>query len=177
MVIKYITTYPFNGAESFLRSCQSLTYPRTSQYFMEPEGSLSCSQEPSTGPNTHNFENECPSLTLCNWDINWLHEKNMADLVFNIERTVSRPTICDSHEIMIILSRFRDDHRRGLDTLQFTVTHVHTHALVFCLLEPPIVVAWYRTLLMEILHLPCSCRYCPTNIPQLSSCQLPALNW
>jgi hypothetical protein len=29
---------------------QSLSYSRISQHFMEPEGSLRCSQEPSTGP-------------------------------------------------------------------------------------------------------------------------------
>jgi hypothetical protein len=39
-----------HGAEPFLRSCQLCSYSRTSQYFMEPEGSLPCSQEPTTGP-------------------------------------------------------------------------------------------------------------------------------
>jgi hypothetical protein len=38
------------GAEPFLRSCKLCSYSRTSQHFMEPEGSLLCSQEPSTGP-------------------------------------------------------------------------------------------------------------------------------
>jgi hypothetical protein len=38
------------GAEPFLRSCQLCIHSRTSQHFMEPEGSLPCSQEPSTGP-------------------------------------------------------------------------------------------------------------------------------
>jgi hypothetical protein len=37
---------PTHGAEPFLRSRHS----RTSQHFMEPKGSLSRSQEPSTGP-------------------------------------------------------------------------------------------------------------------------------
>jgi hypothetical protein len=37
-------------AEPFLRSCHLCSYSRTSQHFMEPEGSLPCSQEPSTGP-------------------------------------------------------------------------------------------------------------------------------
>jgi hypothetical protein len=41
-----ILTY---GAEPFLRSCQFCSHSRTSQHFMEPEGSLPCSQEPSTG--------------------------------------------------------------------------------------------------------------------------------
>jgi hypothetical protein len=39
-----------HGAEPFLRSCQLCSYSRTSQHFMEPQGSLSCSREPSTGP-------------------------------------------------------------------------------------------------------------------------------
>jgi hypothetical protein len=39
-----------HGAEPFLRSRQLCSYSRTSQNFMEPEGSLPCSQEPSTGP-------------------------------------------------------------------------------------------------------------------------------
>jgi hypothetical protein len=39
-----------HGAEPFLRSCQWCSYSRTSQHFMEPETSLPCSQEPSTGP-------------------------------------------------------------------------------------------------------------------------------
>jgi hypothetical protein len=43
----YLLTY---GAEPFLRSCQLCSYSRTSQHFKEPEGSLPCSQEPSTGP-------------------------------------------------------------------------------------------------------------------------------
>jgi hypothetical protein len=33
-----------------LRSRQLCSYSRISQHFMEPEGSLPCSQEPSTGP-------------------------------------------------------------------------------------------------------------------------------
>jgi hypothetical protein len=33
-----------------LRSCQLCSHSRTSQHFMEPEGSWPCSQEPSTGP-------------------------------------------------------------------------------------------------------------------------------
>jgi hypothetical protein len=36
--------------EPFLRSCQLWSYSRTSQQFKEPEGSLPCSQEPSTSP-------------------------------------------------------------------------------------------------------------------------------
>jgi hypothetical protein len=39
-----------HGAEPFLRSCQLCSYWRTSQQFMESEGSLKYSQEPSTGP-------------------------------------------------------------------------------------------------------------------------------
>jgi hypothetical protein len=39
-----------HGAEPFLRSCQLCSCSITSQHFMEPGGSLPCSQEPSTGP-------------------------------------------------------------------------------------------------------------------------------
>jgi hypothetical protein len=39
-----------HGAEPFLRSRQLCSHARTSQHFMEPESSLPCSQEPSTGP-------------------------------------------------------------------------------------------------------------------------------
>jgi hypothetical protein len=39
-----------HGAEPFLRSRQLCIYSRTSQHFMEPENSLPCTQEPSTGP-------------------------------------------------------------------------------------------------------------------------------
>jgi hypothetical protein len=38
------------GPEPFLRSSQLCSYSGTSQHFVEPEGSLPCSQEPSTGP-------------------------------------------------------------------------------------------------------------------------------
>jgi hypothetical protein len=41
-----------HGAEPFLRSCQLCSYSRNSQHFMEPEGSLPCSREPSTGPDS-----------------------------------------------------------------------------------------------------------------------------
>jgi hypothetical protein len=37
-----------HGAEPFLRSCQLCSYSRTSQHFIEPRGSLPCSQELST---------------------------------------------------------------------------------------------------------------------------------
>jgi hypothetical protein len=38
-----------HAAVPFLRSCLLCSYSRTSQHFMEPEWSLPCSQEPSTG--------------------------------------------------------------------------------------------------------------------------------
>jgi hypothetical protein len=45
--LTYLLTY---GAEPFLRSRQLCSHSRTSQHFMESEGSSPCSQEPSTGP-------------------------------------------------------------------------------------------------------------------------------
>jgi hypothetical protein len=53
-----------HGAESFLRSCQLLSYSRTSQHFMEPEGSLPCSQEPSPGPYPEPDQSNQYHLTL-----------------------------------------------------------------------------------------------------------------
>jgi hypothetical protein len=38
------------GADSFLRNRHLCSYSGTSQHFIEPESSLPCSQEPSTGP-------------------------------------------------------------------------------------------------------------------------------
>jgi hypothetical protein len=43
-------TDSIHGAETFLRRSQLHSYSRMSQHFMEPEDSLSCSQEPSTCP-------------------------------------------------------------------------------------------------------------------------------
>jgi hypothetical protein len=45
--LTYLLTH---GAEAFLRSRQLCSHSRISQRFMEPEGSLPPSQEPSIGP-------------------------------------------------------------------------------------------------------------------------------
>jgi hypothetical protein len=45
-LLTYLLTY---RAEPFLRSRQLCSHSRTSQHFMEPEGSSQCSQEPITG--------------------------------------------------------------------------------------------------------------------------------
>jgi hypothetical protein len=47
ILTNYVTPW---SCESFLGSRQSLSYSRISQHFMEPKGSLPCSQEPSNGP-------------------------------------------------------------------------------------------------------------------------------
>jgi hypothetical protein len=49
-MFKAILSHLTHGAEPFLRSRHLCSYSRTSQHFMEPEGLLSCSQEPSIGP-------------------------------------------------------------------------------------------------------------------------------
>jgi hypothetical protein len=59
----YLLTH---GAEPFLRSRQLCTHSRFSQHFMEPEGSIPCSQQPSTGPypEPYHFNPHHPSLSL-----------------------------------------------------------------------------------------------------------------
>jgi hypothetical protein len=52
------------GTESFLRSRQLRSYSRIYQHFMEPEGSLPYSQEPSTGPYFHADESGPYNPTL-----------------------------------------------------------------------------------------------------------------
>jgi hypothetical protein len=47
---RYNILSPTHGAEPFLRSRQLCSYSRSSQHFIEPEVSLPCSQETSTGP-------------------------------------------------------------------------------------------------------------------------------
>jgi hypothetical protein len=47
-----LPSHSLHGVEPFIRSRQSSRCSRTSQLFMEPNGSLPCSQEPSTGPYT-----------------------------------------------------------------------------------------------------------------------------
>jgi hypothetical protein len=49
-VNKRETMHILHRAESFLKSFQSFGYSRTSQYFMEPEGSVLCSQELAIAP-------------------------------------------------------------------------------------------------------------------------------
>jgi hypothetical protein len=49
-ILYWVTHSLTHGAEPFLRSCQLCSHSRNSQNFMEPEGSLPHSQEPSTGP-------------------------------------------------------------------------------------------------------------------------------
>jgi hypothetical protein len=46
-IVIYLLTY---GAEPFMRSRHLCGPSRTSQNFMEPEGSMPCSEEPSTSP-------------------------------------------------------------------------------------------------------------------------------
>jgi hypothetical protein len=55
-----------HGAESFLRSWQSLSQSGNFLPFMEPEGSLPCTQQPATGPypEPDEFSPHLPTLFL-----------------------------------------------------------------------------------------------------------------
>jgi hypothetical protein len=89
-----------HGAEPFLTSRQLCSYSRTFQHFMEPEGSVPCSQEPSTGP--------CPRL----------HEHFRNKLTFYDEEVLPpRPTPKrDQHELSSLFASCCvtwDDIRHG----------------------------------------------------------------
>jgi hypothetical protein len=47
LLLTYLLTH---GAEPFLRNRQLCSHSRISQHVMEPKGSITCSQEPSTDP-------------------------------------------------------------------------------------------------------------------------------
>jgi hypothetical protein len=66
--MSYLLTY---GSEPFLRSRQLCSHSRTSQHFMEPEGSLPCSQEPSTDPypEPHQSNSHHPILSKIQFNI------------------------------------------------------------------------------------------------------------
>jgi hypothetical protein len=62
----YLHTY---GAEPFLKSHQFYSYSRISQHFMEPEGSLACSQEHSTGPYPEPAQSTPSYLSMIHFNI------------------------------------------------------------------------------------------------------------
>jgi hypothetical protein len=68
---KTLLTY---GAEPFLRSCQLCSPSRTLQHFIEPEGSIPCSQEPSTGPYPEPYQSNPLHPILSLWQD--LHTQN-----------------------------------------------------------------------------------------------------
>jgi hypothetical protein len=64
----YLLTH---GAETFSRGRQLCNHSRTFQHFMEPEGSIPCSQEPYTGPypEPHQYNPHYPILSQIHFNI------------------------------------------------------------------------------------------------------------
>jgi hypothetical protein len=120
---KKVLTY---GVWPLLRSCQLCSYSRTSQHLMEPESSLPCSQESSTGlyPESDRSTPYHPILSLRYILILYTHLRLglpsglfpsgfptnilFAFLVFSIRAT------CPAHLIfldLIILIMFEEDYK------------------------------------------------------------------
>jgi hypothetical protein len=64
-VLKHSQYLLTHGTELFLRSRQLCSHSRTSQHFMEPEGSLPCSKEPSICPYPEPYRPNPYHLLLC----------------------------------------------------------------------------------------------------------------
>jgi hypothetical protein len=91
------TTIHTHGAEPFFRSCKLCSYSRTSQHFMEPEGSLPCSQQPSTGPYPESDQSHPISLRpilIPRWKVGkpsfklFLDSSSFANILYLIEHNV-----------------------------------------------------------------------------------------
>jgi hypothetical protein len=81
-IAKKILTYNpvlTHGAEPFFRSCPLCSYSRTSHHFMEPEGSLPCSQEPSTCPHAEPDYNPIRRRNVWRPQLRWREEYSLQE--------------------------------------------------------------------------------------------------
>jgi hypothetical protein len=88
----WLTNWQLHKFEHFLGSCQLYGYSRTSQYLMKPEGSLQCSQEPSTSSHSVLDQSICATfpvslifLDLNHYNYNWRRIKVMQLSSFILE--------------------------------------------------------------------------------------------
>jgi hypothetical protein len=63
-LLTYLLTYLLHGAGYYLKSWLSLSASKNTLLFMEPEGSVPCSQKPATGPYPEPAESSSPHRSL-----------------------------------------------------------------------------------------------------------------
>jgi hypothetical protein len=82
-----------HGAEPFLRSRQLCIHSRTSQHFMVPEGSIPCSQEPSTGPYSEPYQSNPDHLIQSKIQFNIVHPPTSWTLTHMSHKDTQQSTI------------------------------------------------------------------------------------
>jgi hypothetical protein len=85
------------GAKPFLRCCQLCSHSRNSQHFMEPGGSLPCSQEPSNRPYPEPDQSIPSHLPMIHFNIRPNGEDwEFWDLWLNVSGMVTRNSVYNS---------------------------------------------------------------------------------
>jgi hypothetical protein len=96
-----------HGFEPFLRSRQLCSYSRTSQHFTEPEGSLPCSQKPSTDPYPETGQSSPYYSILSEIHFNILHPPTCKFLYKNRFKGMSYRTVAFGVQTKLETRRLR----------------------------------------------------------------------